>query len=434
MNEKLTPFQAIIFGILVLAIIVGVTMFSLRKQSETNKAVPISMWGTLSAEVVNEFQDRINNIERDSVAITYTQFSEETFEQELIEALASGKSPDAVIFSDDLLVDHENKLFLIGYDFFPQRDFKETFIEAGEILLREQGIIGIPFTIDPMVAYWNRSTLNNNGISQPPVYWDEFLQIVPKLSEIDSSNNIKKSTIALGEYRNIKNVKSIFATLVNQAGNPIFTRNKDGFYGSIFDERLGYKIAPADAALTFFTQFSNPTKDVYTWNRGLPKSDEMFLSGDLAFYLGFASERKNLLAKNPNLNFDVSIVPQSRSNINNERVVIGDMYFLGILNRSENIGAAYQTFIKMIETQNMQYLSEITGLPSVRRDLLVDVPSSSYQDVFNDSALIAETFIDPEYSETDKIFQEMIESVISGRQTVTESIRQAGNKLDQLFN
>ncbi len=40
-------------------------------------------------------------------------------------------------------------------------------------------------------------------------------------------------------------------------------------------------------------------------------SKNMFLAGDLALYFGFASELDDLKNKNPNLNFDVTLFPQT---------------------------------------------------------------------------------------------------------------------------
>jgi len=433
-SDKLSPFQLILFVVIVFLIIIGVMVFALKKQGgASEKAVPITVWGTLSGDFIYSYQEFINELNKDSIEVIYTEFPEDEFEDELISALASGEGPDAVIFSDDLIIKHENKLFTIGYDFYKQSDFRNNFIESGEILLKDDGILGIPFIVDPLVLYWNRTILNANGISQPPEHWEEFLELVPKITKSDSSSNISTAALAMGEFRNVNNAKEIFITLVQQAGNPIVTRDKNtGDFTSIFEERLGYSVSPADAAINFFTQFSNPSKNVYTWNRSLPQADEMFLSGDLAFYIGFASERNFLVERNPNLNFGITQLPQSRSS--QGKITGGKMHFLGILNRSENIGAAYDTFIKMTNSENMSFVYDLINLPPVRRDLLAGVPSIDYRDTFNKAALITKPFIDPDPTKTDQIFQNSIESVISGRFSVSDAIKRIDQDLDLLIN
>ncbi|HMP67545.1 MAG TPA: extracellular solute-binding protein, partial [Candidatus Paceibacterota bacterium] len=175
MSEKMSPFQIAVFAIAIVIIVGSVIVFSMQRGSASQSKIPIDVWGTISADVFNEFQKRINELERDSLFVNYREISPDQFEAVLVEALASGSGPDAVIMSDDLLIKHENKLFLIDYKFYTQKTFKDNFIESGEILLRENGILGFPLTIDPLVFYWNRTILNNEGISSPPQFWDDLL-------------------------------------------------------------------------------------------------------------------------------------------------------------------------------------------------------------------------------------------------------------------
>lgn len=433
MDKKLSPFQMIMFALLVVVIIAGVVVFALQRQGGKDRATPITMWGTISEDIINDLQLRINDAQESSVEIIYTEFNEDEFEAELIEALASGTGPDTAILSDDMILPHENKLFLINYEFYPQEQFLNNFIEAGEVLLREEGILGFPLTIDPMVLYWNRTILNNEGISTVPDAWDQFLTLVPKLVIRDSASNISRAGVALGEFRNINNAKEILVSLIQQAGNQIIIRDsiKQSFV-SIFEDRLGYKVRPTDTAVNFFVQFGDPAKSVYSWNRSLPRSDEMFLAGDLAFYFGFASERREIIEKNPNLNFSVTMLPQSRSS--SQKSTVARMNFVTILNKSSNITAAYNTLLKITAPENISFLSEITLLPPVRREIIDEVPDLAFQDVFNRSALIAQTFIDPDALETSDIFQSMIESVISGSQGTSEAINRASGELRLLLS
>jgi len=432
MNQKLTTFQMIVFSILIVAIVAAVIVFAAQRRSSRQKAVPITMWGTIDSEIIQHIQTSVNDEVKDSIDITYTEFVEEEYESSLIEALASGEAPDVAILSDDLLLKHENKLFLINYEFYSQLQFKNNFIEAGEFLLREDGVLGFPLIVDPLVLYWNRTILNNEGVSKPPQHWDQFLDLVPKLVVKDSTSNITRSAVAMGEFRNIKNAKEVLIALIQQAGNDVIIRNSEKkIYESILKQRLGYTLRPADTAVNFFIQFSNPSKKVYSWNRALPSSDSMFISGDLAFYFGFASERKKMIEKNPNLNFDITVLPQSRSS--DENSTVGKVHFVSILNQSKKIAAAYDALLKITKPQSTVYMSEVTGLPSVRREVLAEVPESAYQDVYNDSALIAKVFLDPNESATQNIFQSLIESVVTGVEETSTAVSRADQEINALF-
>lgn len=432
MNKKLSPVQAIIFAVLILAIFIGVIMFAVNKGGQGKQTSPITMWGTFPQEDIRVIQKLINDeAGQEVVNIIYTEIEEAEFEDTLIEALASGKGPDTVIMREDLLVKHENKLFKLEYDFYPQKNYKDTFVEESEMLLRNDGILGFPIAIDPLVMYWNRSILNSAGVSQPPTLWSEFVPLIPRIVKSDSQSNITMAGISLGEFSNINNSEEILVSLIQQAGNPIISLNSEDEYESVIDQRMGYKVRPAEAALTFFTQFSNPSKTSYSWNRSLPTSQEMFTSGDLAFYLGFASEREEIILKNPNLNFDITMLPQSSSS--NTKSTYGKMYYVSILNQSQNIGDAFSVAVKLSEASSIEKIADVLNLSPVRRDLLVDEPALSYLQVFNKSALISRGVFNVDPETTTQIYSNMISNVTSGRTGVTDAVNRASAEFREIY-
>jgi ABC-type glycerol-3-phosphate transport system substrate-binding protein len=436
MESKLSPFQLIMFVVLIVLILVAVAIFAFRNNRSNSETALVSMWGTVDINLINELQNEINEAKRGTINLAYTQKRPETFEAEMVEALAAGNAPDIFLMPDNILLKQQNKLFKIPYTNYSQRDFKTNFIEGSEILLTRDGSWGLPFMVDPLILYWNRAKLNNAGLGNPPEYWDDFIDLVPKLVVRDSSLNIQDAAVSLGEYKNIKNAKGIFLTLVMQAGNPIVALgvNDSGEerYQVTFVDRFGFPVRPADAALTFFAQFSNPTKDVYTWNRSLPNSDEMFLANDLAFYFGYASEYKSILEKNPNLNFDVAVVPQSKSS--EAKKTIANFYFLTISKNTPNLANAYAAMNILTGKEAQELFAKITDLPPVRRDILSLKQEDSVNETFYKSALISKSFLDPDPVETSKILSEMVESFTSSRARLTESVDRAGQQIFNLIN
>jgi ABC-type glycerol-3-phosphate transport system substrate-binding protein len=434
MNQKLSPFQIILLGLMVIAIVGGVIVFAINKNEDSETNVPVEMWGTLPQSTIENLGIKINASSESEIGVNiiYTEFPKDSFEKELIEALASDSGPDIVILDDEMLLKHENKIFLIDYQYYSQKQFKDNFIQAGESLLRQNGFLGFPISVDPLVLYWNRTILNNEGITNPPKYWDDFLSLVPKIVQKDSIGNINRSAVAFGEYENVANAKNILVTLIQQAGNDIVFRDlvENEYYVALADS-FKFTLRPADTALNFYTQFANPTKDVYSWNKAMPNSLDLFISGDLAFYFGLASERQQILNKNPNLNFDVAIVPQSRSS--NESSTIGKMKFVAVLNKSQKISNAFSTIVKVTNSIGIEALSNLLQIAPVRRDLSVNFTPSAYMDVFHKSALISKVFLDPNEQETNKIFKKMVESVMIGSQNVSDAVRRANDELKTLF-
>jgi hypothetical protein len=78
-------------------------------------------------------------------------------------------------------------------------------------------------------------------------------------------------------------------------------------------------------------------------------------------------------------------------------------------------------------------LSDLSGLPPARRDILAVRPENPYQSVFYRSALISSVWLDPNQVETELIFKDLVESVTSGRERLSEAISRANLELDQLF-
>ena len=442
MNNKLTGFQMAFLGAMVILIMVGVAFFSMNRSGESsNPRVDIVAWGTLPEDIIGRLIREINQNERNSVTVDYVQIPVNTFEAEFVDALAAGRGPDIVLLSTDYIIRHENKLFTIPYESYPQRTFRERFIEAGDVLLDGEGIIGVPYIIDPLVLYWNRSLLNSASIPQPPRYWDQLVEMTPRLSEIGDNLRVNRSAISLGEYRNIRHAKDIIITLTKQSGSPVIQRNTNkndsSRFVNTFASALDFPVRPANAALNFYTQFSNPSLNTYSWNRSLPTSDEAFLAGTTAFYIGYASEYQNLRQRNPNLNFDVAVLPQSRASDEIVNMVgkktLGRLMFWAITNNTPHVEAAFININNLTSQQNINLLTEHTNLPPVRRDSLAETNSNAILQIFYDSAIIAVPFLDPQPQATEQIFSEMIESVTSGRSNESTSVIRAGSQIEDLL-
>ena len=99
--------------------------------------------------------------------------------------------------------------------------------------------------------------------------------------------------------------------LILQTGNDIIERTDEGLE-SVINRAVDITGSPAESAVRFFMEFSNPSKRTHSWNRGMPESKDTFSAGDLAVYFGLASELSDISLKTPHLNFDVAVVPQIR--------------------------------------------------------------------------------------------------------------------------
>lgn len=437
--KNISIIQVVLIGISVIAIAVAVVMFSLfRGGSAGSSNGTVTMWGTLSRSSMEETLKELESQGLEFDGLKYTEKDPLTFEQEVLTAIAEQKGPDLILLNEKQIVSNENRIQKIPFKSFPLRDYQDLFFEESSLLISNEGIVGFPFLVDPLVLYYNKDMLTNAGYSKPPQTWTEVLAVAPILTQKDSSFNISKSTIALGSFNNINHAKDIYWLLTLQAGNTVFKRTMDSqnqkeIYQTTFEDNLNFTLNPAYAATNFFTQFSNPTKTVYSWNRSLPESQTMFVSGDLAFYIGYASELPTIKRLNPNLNFDVTLVPQSQSST--RKATYGTMYSLVIPKTTANVkGAMAIVGAFTSKTAQEAFVKEFT-VASVREDVLASSESESpYQAVFNKSAIMAQGILEPNTTQTDDIIKELIETVVSGQAEISTAIAKANQKFLLLLN
>jgi ABC-type glycerol-3-phosphate transport system substrate-binding protein len=397
--------------------------------------VTITIWGTISS---TDFEGYINKIKIDlnkEVKAKYTQKNLSSIDAELVEAIASGVGPDVVLLPQNLLLRYADKVYPIPFKTLPERMFKDTFVQEGELFLTTEGSVGIPFFIDPLVMYWNRDILADAGFANPPTKWLEFPVLAERLSKVDNSANITQSAAPLGGYRNVTNAKALVSALIMQAGSKITEVGVDGKTVSVLGNKseINPDVAeiPAVSAMRFYTDYSNPKKSVYSWNSALPTSKQMFLSGDLAVYFGKASEFAEIKSKNPNLNFDVAMLPQILDSKN--KITHGDIYSFMILKGSPNILPAFNAISTLVGADTMPVFLGLNNFAPSRRDLISQGISDPAKTIFYNSALISRSWLDPNGLATDAIFQAMVDNITTGRDKIESAVQKASQELDNLL-
>ena len=430
----MTKFQIITLATFILFLVAGVITFSMYKgsSSSSSQLPAITIWGTFPADIFNTYVSGINNSSPTPVSVTYKQLDPTTFSQDFIAALARGSGPDAILIPADMILPHLDKLALISYTTMPARTFMDTYIQEGQIYTNSNGITAIPFTVDPLIMYWNRDMFNTAGIATYPKYWDEFTKINQKITVKDSNGNIRKSAIALGDFTNVYNAREILASLIMQTGNPITDYDAQG--NIVTTLKSGADISPKPA-FDFFTQFVNPTSENYSWNRGMAYSKTAFLAGNLATYFGLASELSEIRAKNPNLNFDAAPLPQARPAVGASIVKsnYARMFGLSIVRTSANPTGVYQVLSVLTQPSYVEALANSMYLPSVLNSVISQGSTDPYISVFNAAALVAKTWLDADPIKSNQILGGVVESITTGQKSSFQAIEDGGSLYGQIL-
>lgn len=427
MNNFQTILVAIFLAFFVFAVLIFSGLINIGSKNNTDLTGKVTIWGTFPSGGVNDVLDTITNT-NEGLDLKYSRKDENTYQEELIEAFANGNGPDLFIITTDMIQRNLNFIYKMPYSNYPERNFRDSFIDGADIYMDNEGIIGYPLVVDPMVLYYNKDILSNEGIVNPPRTWDELFALNNSLTKKENDGTINQSMIALGQYENINNAKDILATLLIQNNDYIVIKNDLKYSSVLASNPSNQSVSPAETILKFFIEFSNPSNTAYSWNRSLPMSFDMFTSGKLAFYLGRASELFNIETVNPNLSFDVIQVPQVK-NANSKRAY-SEIYAIVINKNSSNMATAFKIAGELSGGESAKNLSISLSLPPASRSLLADKPADPYLSTFFNSALIGRSWPDPDGAKSNLIFGELIENILSNKLSMYQAINKADSQLD----
>lgn len=431
--SNLRPFQIVLLGIFAALaigslIMLGAYQASISQQSRTY-GDSVVIWGTFDATAMKEIFSDVSANDRAFKVVSYEEFDADTFESQLISALAEGRGPDLIILSSESMVSLRSKLLPIPYETLSLRTFKDTYVDGAEIFTFPDGVYAVPLATDPLMFYWNRDVLAASGMAEAPRTWEDVVSLlVPNVASFDTRRTLLQTALAFGEYRNLVNPKAVLLTLAMQSGSRM-VYFEEGQYEIALDDHIDResKQKPLRTAMEFFTDFSNSNSPLYTWNRVQPLDKNAFLSGDLATYFGFASEYRDILDKNPNLNFDVALVPQgSTATI---KRTFGHFYGFAIPQTASNPNGAYLAALTLTGPDYGADLADEFGMVSSRRDVIAAGALDPVEQAAMTSSLFARSWLDPVPEKTDRIFQSMVEDVVSNRVRIEEAVQDAVGRI-----
>ena len=431
---KLRPFQIILLAVFVLlafaSLIILSTFKSKQSAAELVYGNSVTIWGTEDKAVIDRLFLNIMKEDKAFSVVKYRKVDAASFDNELLNAIAEDRSPDMIILPSDKLISYRSKLVPIPYTTLPIRTFRDTYVDGAEIFTFRDGVYAVPYGVDPLLMYWNRDIFASNGLAQAPSTWEDVVaNVVPRTTLRNANRDVMQSGIAFGEYRNVFRAADIIMLLAIQSGSSGVTENERGGYTLGLNNSVVSVAArpPLEAAIEFYTNFSNANSAIYSWNRSLPVDIEAFTAGDLAMYFGRGSEAAGIDIKNPNLNFDMAMVPQGGSATTQR--VFGTFYGFAILRASKNASGAYAAALRITSAKFANELTTALNIAPVRRDLVVAGSSDPYRFVMLQSALIARGWLDPKPEASRGIFQQMVEDVVSNRSRIGKAVSDAISRL-----
>jgi ABC-type glycerol-3-phosphate transport system substrate-binding protein len=392
------------------------------------------------------------------VTIEYKKFRYEEYEKELINALAEDRGPDIFSIPSAWLTEYKTKITpmppqitmiyqtvkgSIKKEIITEKraeksltikELKTNFVDivSSDVLLDKDGekkIYGLPLYVDTLAMYYNPALLNNAGITAAPQFWNkEFQQDVKKLTKLNNQGNIIQSGVAMGGGENIERSMDILSLLMMQNGAVMMDNGSVRFQAAPEGGDQSYN--PGLEALRFYTDFSNPAKEVYCWNSTLGNSLNLFTSGSLAIMFGYAYDLPIIKAQAPKLVFATAKMPQIE--FNTKQVNYANYWVETVSSKSKNFNEAWD-FIEFETAQNQveSYL-KVAKKPTALRALIAKQTDDEELGVFADQVLTAQSWYRGKDSRgAENAFVEMIDIAIKNEKKINEVIEQGASKVQQ---
>ncbi|PJE64510.1 MAG: hypothetical protein COU90_01560 [Candidatus Ryanbacteria bacterium CG10_big_fil_rev_8_21_14_0_10_43_42] len=419
MNKETSKLQLAIYigTIAIIFVVVLILLGIIPGIRNTNRKTFLTIWGIHPYSVM---KDSIDLFEREysSIKISYVEKSSDTFENDLINALAIDTGPDMWLIPDTMLHRMRDKITPVPSVYMTQREFEETNIEAaGDIFFQNGLILGIPLAIDPLVLFWNKDLFAGEALSLPPTTWDEFLIQSIRLTKKNGGDNITRAGSAMGLARNIPHAKDIMSLLILQGGTAIVDpATKDVTLG---ESRIinSINVSPTESALRFYTDFGKREKTSYSWNSTFSNPVSAFAREDLAMFVGRASDLTDIMKANVHVNIGVALVPQYTDAP--LRMGYGRTEGFVVSRTSTNQEEAWQVAKFFASEDIAPFIAANFGMAPVRRSVLARGHENSIFSIMYEEARRARTWYDPHEKETDTIFTNMIQAVLAGREPHT---------------
>lgn len=424
----------VLIGGVVVLVFVTVIMLLRGVGGPTEQKANLEFWGVFDG--TGAFQQAIDDFEKQhpGTNISYKQFPYAEYERRVIDALASGIGPDVWMIHHTWVPKHQAKLMPlpekisgIKNPLMTVKEYQDTFVDvAARDFIIDGRIYAMPLYVDTLALYYNKDMLNAAGITRPPKTWEEFNADVELLAKLDAGRNIIQAGAAIGTATNINRPTDILMALMLQSGVQM-TSSDNGeatFSKSVDNQRVG------EVAVQYYTDFSNPSTVVYTWNETMHYSIDAFVEGNVAMMLNYAHQQDVIRGKSARVNFGIAPMPQLSQNAPR---TYANYWVPAVSAASKYTDLAWQ-FVAFLASKGeaTAYLNE-TQRPAARRDLVMLQKDDLILGVFANQALTAQSWYQIDNVAIENIFADLINDVIHRERTIREAIQHAEDRVSVLM-
>lgn len=413
--------------------------------TNNNKPVEVSLefWGLWDnsdawEEIIKKFKEKTLAINGQKVKVTvnYTKKDFLSYRKELSEAQKKNITPNIFIIDRNWLESYlgtlspleSSKAYADEYKLVTFEEIFNSFpTETIRNLISDGQIYSLPIYSDSLALFYNKDFFEKSGIKNPPENWKEFKEAAKKLTIIKNGEIVQSGT-ALGSGKNINRSSDIVSLLMMQGGAKVIDQNKYIDINKEVEVKMANGIEKRDPGIrgiTFYTEFSDPNKEVYAWNEKQEDSLKSFANRKVAMIFGYSYQIANLQGINSELNYGISKMPQ----LENSTPVNFSTVFSPVVSKDNNCiitppeladkidcdKLAWSFLSFAVQKENSRSYLDLTGKAAARKDLIGEqVNANARIGVFASQAESAISFNNFD-DKINGILTGMIDSIVSDR-------------------
>lgn len=445
--KRFLNFKTILLGIGIFAAILAVLIFSgkvplFNSASKQKLTGTVRVWGTIPSMNMTYFVDAFDK-EAKTYNMEYTEIPYSEINQKLVMALADGYAPDLIIAPSEIAFANSNRIYPVSPSTIPEASFRNMFADISSSLIEmPSGYLALPISVDPLVLYYNRDVLASAGFLEPPKTWGDLYRYEDKITKIDNGN-ITMSTIAFGTYDNIPHISNILLAMVLQQGETIVSKEYSvdalgnyfpKYFVNVDNLNSNTGVSPLNSALSFSKDFADSQKSTYNWSARSRDALSQFVSGNLAFYIGYASEANYIKSANQKLYFDYTYLPQVEGA--QISATFGNLYTIFMLKTSSSPDLAYPVMVALATGPFSKNLVQVTGgMPALKTDIAESLASGDQgAEIFGNSVLISKSFYDLHRNDLENLMREAVRQVYNGEKSTVEASQKFAEDLQAVYD
>lgn len=432
--------RIIIFGIIGIVVIIFMLIFlgiipGLKSGGPQQAPLPsgtISMW--VIGDQKNAYETAITRFKSyyPDIEISVRTFSDESsYSRALLDALASRQGPDIFMVDNASVLKNAGKIEPLPTQMFPLIKIQSSFprVVEKDFMSQNGSMFALPLSIDTLVMIYNKDIFDNKGVAKIPETWEEFKAVVPRLTSIEGTKEIRMAAAAIGgSEKNVDKASDLIQLLMMQSGAEMTRASSvDASFSKETD------------AVRFYMGFSNPKGDAYTWNAAMPPSLDAFADGRVAILFNYKNSIETIRNKNQWINIGIAPVPYpEQASCKNEYdcKVSYARYFGYTVSKQSKLKKPSWDFILMMTTQTdiaEDYMYK-TGKAPALRSLIEKVSNDPEFAVLAKQALIARSWQQPDREAVSRAFSAMADSILEGRASIEDALAQTEDAVNHLFD